>query len=86
MVLPWLGFPMSALIAAVEPKPEAKFVLQLKPVELTELCQQAVHGIQSYALRYQVPLELQLPQFSNIKWILLFWSGNNLYFGNNIGD
>jgi len=26
MVLPWLGFPMSALIAAVEPKPEAKFV------------------------------------------------------------
>jgi signal transduction histidine kinase/ligand-binding sensor domain-containing protein len=41
-----------------------KFVLQLKPVELTELCQQAVHGIQSYALRYQVPLELQLPQGS----------------------
>ena len=26
MVLPWLGFPMAALIAAVEPKPEAKFV------------------------------------------------------------
>ena len=26
MVLPWLGFPMGALIAAVEPKPEAKFV------------------------------------------------------------
>lgn len=37
-----------------------KFVLQLKPVDLTELCQLAVHGIQSYALRYQVNVELQL--------------------------
>ncbi|MEL6815782.1 MAG: protein-methionine-sulfoxide reductase catalytic subunit MsrP [Cyanobacteria bacterium J06598_3] len=26
MVVPWIGFPMSQLLAAVEPKPEAKFV------------------------------------------------------------
>ncbi len=36
-----------------------KFVLQFKPVDLTELCQQAVHGIQSYALRYQVSVEFE---------------------------
>ena len=36
-----------------------KFVLQLKPVDLAELCQQAVSGIQSYALRYQVAVTLE---------------------------
>jgi signal transduction histidine kinase/ligand-binding sensor domain-containing protein len=39
-----------------------KFVLQLKPLDLFELCQSAVHGIQSYALRYQVQVETQLLQ------------------------
>ena len=39
-----------------------KFVLQLKPLDLFELCQTAVHGIQSYALRYQVHVETQLLQ------------------------
>lgn len=38
-----------------------KFVLQPKPVDLVLLCQEAVHGIQSYALRYQVNVEAQLP-------------------------
>lgn len=38
-----------------------KFALQLKPVDLADLCRQAVDGIQSYALRYQVAVELQLP-------------------------
>lgn len=38
-----------------------KFVLNLQPVNVAELCQQAINGIQSYALRYQVGLELQLP-------------------------
>ncbi len=36
-----------------------KFVLQLKPVDLADLCQQAVSGIQSYALRYQVAVTLE---------------------------
>ena len=26
MVLPWIGFPMQALLKAVDPKPQAKFV------------------------------------------------------------
>lgn len=43
-----------------------KFVLQLKPLDLFELCQAAVHGIQSYALRYQVQVETQLLQQSPV--------------------
>lgn len=43
-----------------------KFVLQLKPLDLFELCQTAVHGIQSYALRYQVQVETQLLQQSPV--------------------
>lgn len=45
-----------------------KFSLSVKPVELIDLCQQAITGMQSYALRYQVRLACEYPEHSQI-WV-----------------
>lgn len=45
-----------------------KFSLSVKPVELIELCQQAIAGMQSYALRYQVRLACEYPEDIEI-WV-----------------
>lgn len=45
-----------------------KFSLSVKPVELIELCQQAIAGMQSYALRYQVRLACEYPEHTEI-WV-----------------
>jgi len=45
-----------------------KFSLNVKPVELIELCQQAIAGMQSYALRYQVSLACEYPEHTQI-WV-----------------
>ncbi len=45
-----------------------KFSLSVKPVELIELCQQAIAGMQSYSLRYQVRLACEYPEHTEI-WV-----------------
>lgn len=46
-----------------------KFNLTLKPMELSDLCRQAVMGMQSYALRYQVNVVTDITDTSPV-WVI----------------
>ena len=57
MTVPWMGFPMSALIKLVEPKPEAKFIKFWSAVRPDEM-PGAKHGIGGYKFPYYEGLRM----------------------------